>query len=491
MTALDYVVIALYALGMVGIGVYYARRVRTADDYLLGGRAMSPLLIGLSLFATLTSTITYLALPGEMVKNGPVIFAEFLSFPVAFLVVGWVLIPRIVGRPGITSGYELLEARLGLTGRLLGAAMFVALRVCWMATILYATANVVLLPLLDLGRDWLPWLCLIMGAVTLAYTVVGGLRAVVVTDAVQATLMVLGAGTAIAVISVRLGGVGGWWPVAWPGHWAEPVVFPTAGASRTLVGAFLNMLVWMTCNAGSDQMSIQRYLATRDAVAARRSFGVQLATNVCVGLLLGLAGLAVLGYFQARPHELQAGWSVAENADKLFPHFIVVGLPPGVTGLVIAAILAAAMSSLSSGMNSSSAVIVTDFVGRAASRAMTPTREVRFARLAAVGIGAVAVGLSLLVGQLASNLLELSFKVVNLLTVPIFVLFFLALFVRQATATTAVIAVGAALGVAVAVTFGFGGQWFLLSAPAALATGVVVGVTCSAARTPGVDTPGY
>src|SRR3954468_16969786 len=120
MTWLDYAVIAAYALGMLAVGHYYARRSRTADDYLLGGRNMSPLMIGLSLFATLTSTLSYLALPGEMIKNGPVVFAELLALPFAFVVVGWVLIPRIM-RERVTSGYELLESRLGLTGRLLGA----------------------------------------------------------------------------------------------------------------------------------------------------------------------------------------------------------------------------------------------------------------------------------------------------------------------------------------------------------------------------------
>ena len=102
-------------------------------------------------------------------------------------------------------------------------------------------------------------------------------------------------------------------------------------------------------------MSIQRYLATRDAGAARRSFGIQLLSTVLSLGLLGLAGLAVLGYFTARPEDMKTGWSIATDADKLLAHFIVIGLPAGLTGLVIAAILAAAMSSLSSGLNSSSA----------------------------------------------------------------------------------------------------------------------------------------
>jgi solute:Na+ symporter, SSS family len=463
---------------MLAIGRYYARRVRTADDYLLGGRSMSPLMIGLSLFATLTSTLSYLALPGEMAKNGPVVFAELLSLPFVFAIVGWVLIPRIM-RERVTSGYELLEARLGLIGRLLGASMFVLLRVFWMGSILYATASVVLIPLLDLDPKWMPVLNLAMAAITLAYTAEGGLKAVVVTDAVQAVLMFFGAAATIVVVSVALGGVGAWWPSAWPAHWPEPKILPAPGASRTVLGAFCAFLVWMTCTAGSDQMSIQRYLATRDAAAARRSFAIQLLSTVLSMVLLGLAGLAVLSYFQARPEELKSGWTIATHADKLMPHFIVLALPPGLTGLVIAAILAAAMSSLSSGLNSSSAVVVRDFLGRAGGRAMTSMDEVRLARYVSVGAAALAVGLSLVVGSLATNLLELCFKVVNLLTAPIFVLFFLALFVPRATPFAAVAATVASVTAAAVVAFGWGAQWFLWSPPAALVAGATVGALVS------------
>jgi SSS family solute:Na+ symporter len=501
MTALDFAVIGLYAAGLLAVGIYYSRRVRTADDYLLGGRSMSPVLIGLSLFATLTSTLTYLALPGEMIKNGPVIFSEILSFPIAFAIVGWVIIPRIM-RERVTSGYELLESRLGLTGRLLGASMFVLLRIFWMATILYTTVDVVLIPLLKLKPGWMPWISVALAIVTLVYTGLGGLKAVVLTDAVQAILMFLGAVLTIVLITVKLGGVSAWWPTAWPDHWPEPEVLPTPGVSRTVVGAFLAMLVWMTCTAGSDQMSIQRYLATRDAPAARRSFGIQLISSVLSIALLGIAGVALTGYYLATPQDLPpprldthaavAGipvtaalvedpqalpveWRLRQDADRLFPHYIVIGLPPGLTGLVIAAIMAAAMSSLSSGMNSASAVIATDFVGRARGRTLSSDKQIRVARYVAGAVAAVAVGLSLVVGGLASNILELCFKVVNLLTAPIFVLFFLALFVPRATPAAAVAATIASVTAAVAVAFGWDAKWFLWSPPAALVAGAAVG----------------
>ena len=488
MTTLDYIVIGLYAFGMLAIGSYYARQVKSADDYLLGGRSMPPLMIGLSLFATLTSNLTYLALPGEMIKNGPVIFSEFLSFPFAFMIVSLILIPLIM-RQRVTSGYELLEAKLGLTGRLLGSSMFIALRIFWMASILFAIAAKVLIPMLGIDPSWLPVICLTMGVITLIYTAEGGLKAVVLTDAIQSIIMMVGAIVTIGIITASLGGFGGWWPTSWPVHWPELEIWPvewseTTGelvptTTRNVVGAFIAMLVWMTCTAGSDQMAIQRYLATRDQAAARRSFGIQLITTVISGALLGLAGLAVLGYFQANPSALPASWTLTDHADKLMPYYIVVGLPTGLTGLVIAAILSAAMSSLSSGLNSTSAVIVTDFIGRAAGHKMSPEREVRLARITSVGVGVLAVGMSLMVDGLAENLLELCMKVVNLLTAPIFVLFFLALFVRRATPLAAVAATIASVTTAVLVNFGWDSIWFLWAPPASLLAGVVVGTLVS------------
>jgi len=112
MTPLDWIVIALYALGMLAVGWYYARRTSTTDDYLLGGRTMSPWKVGLSLFATLLSTLTYLALPGEMIKYGPMVLSQLVSMPFVALVVGWLLIPFIM-RQRVTSAYEILESRFG------------------------------------------------------------------------------------------------------------------------------------------------------------------------------------------------------------------------------------------------------------------------------------------------------------------------------------------------------------------------------------------
>jgi Na+/proline symporter len=358
--------------------------------------------------------------------------------------------------------------------------MFMSLRIVWMAAILYATTNKVLVPLLGLDPFWSPFISAAMGIITLIYSAEGGMRAVVLTDAVQSLIMCAGGNVEVVVVTAALGSVGAWWPKVWAEHWQEPVFWFRADLRVTFMGAFLNMVVWMTCTCGADQMAIQRYLSTRDAKAARQSFGVHLLTEVLMAVLLALVGLAVLGYFTAHPEGLGNESALIDQADELLPRFVVTVMPSGLAGLVIAAMLSAAMSSLSSGMNSASAVITTDFMSRVRQEKWPQYESVRVARIASVIIGVVTVLLSMFVGQLAANLLELCIKVVNLLTAPLFVLFFLALFVPWAKPRGGIAATVASVSVAVCIGFfKLGGLEFLWTAPASFVAGIVVGSLAS------------
>ena len=150
---IDGIIIGAYVLGMLALGWYYSRKRATADEYFTGGRAMNPFLIGISLFATLLSTISYLSKPGEIVKNGPYILTAVVSIPIAFFVVGYWLIPVFM-KFRLTSAYELLEKKLGISSRLLGASMFILLRLMWMSVLLNFAAGA-LLVMLEMDREWL------------------------------------------------------------------------------------------------------------------------------------------------------------------------------------------------------------------------------------------------------------------------------------------------------------------------------------------------
>jgi len=478
-TELDWIVIAIYGVGMLAVGWYYARRTRTTDDYLLGGRAMSPWKVGLSLFATLLSTLTYLAIPGEMIKYGPMVLCQLIALPLVAAVVGWLLIPYIM-RLRVTSAYEILETRLGLSVRILGSCLFLTLRLFWMSLVIFATADVVLVPVLGLDSSAVPWVCAVLGLVTVVYTSMGGLRAVVLTDVLQTLILFGGALLALCVITVELDGVSGWWPAEWPSHWQEPVFWYRPKVRFTFVGAILSMFTWYVCTAGSDQMAIQRYLATRDARSARRMFNTSLLANLLIQPFLAAVGLGLLAYFLARPEMLPEGTSVYKDADKLLPIFIVRGLPPGISGLVIAGLLAAAMSSLSSGLNSSCSVVITDFIDRFRKQREAESSHVRLAKVISWAIGLSVVALGALVGQVEGNLLELCFKIANLLAVPLFMLFFMAMFVPWATPLGAF--VGAAYAVLWAVSIAYFqvlGLSFVWMMPASFLAGAIAGPAAS------------
>jgi SSS family solute:Na+ symporter len=486
MTPLDWVVIVAYGVGMLAVGWYYWRRTATTDDYLLGGRSMRPVGLGLSLFASLLSTITYLSLPGEMIRHGPMMLAMVVAFPLVAYVVGWFMIPFIMTLK-ITSAYEILETRLGLGVRMLGASFFLAMRLAWMAVIIYATTDKVLVPLMGLKASATPVLCAVLGAITVVYTSMGGLRAVVLTDVVQTLILFGGALFTLVLISIHLGGPAAWWPQTWPDHWADPQWGLSLTARTTFLGALMAQFTWWVCTAGSDQMAIQRYLATRDVKTARGVLITSLAANTMVYLILFAVGLSLLAYFRLHPEMLPQGTGLLTDPDRLFPHFIAVGLPTGVSGLVVAGLLAAAMSSLSSGINSSCSVITSDFIDRFRSLdGDSPEADhIKTAKIVSVFVGVVVVALSTGVGMVQGNLLEVTFKVSNLLTAPLFGLFFMAMFVRWATGLGTI--VGAVFGVAVAAAInywpdvtGTQGISFLWAMPLSLVTQIGVGMLVSA-----------
>lgn len=475
---LDWVVIGAYALSMLLIGLYYSRRNKTAEDYLLGGRQMKPTAIGISLFASLLSAISYLANPGEMIKYGPILFSSIAAYPFIVFVVGRFLIPSFMKLPA-ASAYEILESRLGLNVRMLGAAFFLSLRLLWMGVIIYATTDKVLMPLTGLNPAYKPFVCMAIGIVTIIYTSAGGLRAVVFTDVAQSFILLLGAILTLAVITKDMGGVSAWWPTHWYDNWAEPKFWFDSNR-RTFAGSFLASFVWYVCTCGSDQMAIQRYLATRDAKSAQSALAISMTTDALVSAFLGALGLALLAYFRAHPEMIPDGGTIRSSADRLFPQFIAFGLPTGISGLVVAALFAAAMSALASGLNSTSTVVVEDFLNRFRSTKSPPTMQVRLNRTVSVLVGALVVALSLVVGGVGGNLVELCFRVVNLLVAPLFVLFLMAVFVPWATSFGTIIGAVCSMAVAVGIAFfHFLSLDFLWIMPGSLIAGATIGMIAS------------
>lgn len=452
--ALDFVVIALYALGVIFIGWWCSRRQNSTEEYFVGGRGISPFVAGISIIATLVSTISYLATPGEMIKNGPGWMWQMLHVPISFIVIGYFVIPHIMAHR-VTSGYELLERKFGLGVRRATAAMFVLSRIFWMGLVIYtcsfAVATITGLPLTGVIIG--------VGVIATLYTVQGGIRAVMVTDVVQFAVLMGGALLTVGYIGVQCGGVLEWWP-DWTSpelatlEWPRTKVLSLNPFDRvTALSVVIYACSYWILTATADQVVIQRFLSTRDAAGARRSFGLSLLGDMLTSGTLFLTGMALVGFYLRFPEQLpDTGLGITQQADKLFPHFIAAVLPAGLTGLVVSALFAAAMSSLDSGISSISTVLITDFEHLFARGCKgDDVRRLSRARLIGVAIGCIGIGMSFAVSLVpGESLLEVTVRVSSLLAAPLFVTFVLAFFVKGSTpggawaamATGAVAAIG-------------------------------------------------
>ena len=486
MTEIDWIILATYAVSTIGLGWYFGKQQQSTNEYFVGSGKMNPLLIGVSLFATLLSTISYLALPGEVAGKGPIYLTNYLAYPFVFVVLAFVILP-VYMQQRVTSAYELLEQRLGLSIRLLGGVMFLMLRLVWMSLLVYLTANAIAI-MIGVDESMVPWIVLVTGVFAVTYTSLGGLRAVVITDVLQTVLLYGGALLVIGTITWKMGGFS-WFPTQWQDAvWDQQPFFSFDPATRvTVVGSIVSVFLWTVCTSAGDQVSVQRYMSTKDVNAARTAMAIHLTVSLVVGMTLGLVGVALLGFFQSDPSLLPDEGSLRVQADGLFPHFIAAHLPPVVTGLVVSGLFAAAMSSIDSGVNSITAVVMTDFLDRFGIRPSTEAKHLLYARVLAVAIGTVVVLLSTFMQYIPGNFMAVTNKTVNLLTVPIALLFFFALYVPFANALG--VWLGTTASVTVAAMIAFSGilfgvdpetghdpisfQWI---SPAALIVGVIVGL---------------
>ena len=454
---LDWLVVAVYGAFMLGVGWYYSRRQTNTEEYFLGSRSLGSFVIGISLYATLLSTISYLAVPGELVKHGPGILVwGLLGTPLIVVCCGFFLIPVFMKLP-ITSAYELLEGRLGIGVRLTAAVIFILTRLVWMALLIYLAAKAVVV-MVGWPESTTPTVVMVAGAVAVLYTALGGLRAVVITDVIQFVILFAGGLITMAMVTMDIG-LGGWIPTSWAPHWDQVPVFDWNPAVRvTVIGSILSGAVWTIFTYGSDQVAIQRYLATRDTKAARRALYINIGAGVAVSVLLAGLGFSVLGFFQTHPHAIADGKDLLADADFLFPHFIANYLPHGLAGLVIAAMFAAAMSSLDSGINSIVTVFHVDFLGRFRRRKLRKEHSLKLARALVLGIGIAVVLLSAPVGNVPGNITEVTNKTNGLFVAPLFGLFFMCLFVPFSTPFGAI--VGAVYGFSFAFLWAF---WDILT----------------------------
>ena len=479
LTTFDFLVIVAYLLGMAAIGLYFSKRQTSRDEYFLGGRRTHWFLAGGSILATLLSSISYLSLPGEMIRYGFGFFAGVLGVPLVVPLMNYTLLPAIKRLP-ITSVYEYLERRFDAQVRTLTGSIFLVRTLLWMGLIIY-TASFAMVEVT--GWDIYATI-LIIGLITTFYTSAGGLQTVIWTDNLQLLILFGGAVTIPVFIGVSLGqGPIEWWSSFSQAGRAEIQAFSWDPMVRiTLFGAVMGQFFWNICTQGSDQVAVQRLLSTPSLKEARRSLWMYAGATVTLLFFLAVCGLALFAYYADESGlPMQAFQEqVAPEADKLMPRFIVQVLPSGVSGLLVAALLAAAMSSLSSGINSISSVVRSDFLNNSAAA----SESLWFDRCSGVVAGLAGVGMACLITLAMQtsdwNLVELTGRINHIFVGPIGVLFFAGILFRGAGKTAAL--AGFTAGTAVSLYVCFGREWFGLEqsvsflwvVPASFVLGLVV-----------------
>ena len=452
---LDLAVVILYLLIVSVIGIYFARNTTDQAAYFLGDRQVHWLLAGVSIIATLLSTVSYLAVPGEMIRYGIGFASSLLGFIVILPVLGYVLIPFLM-KLQVTSIYEYIETRFGFGARMMAASAFVVSRIIWLGLICYTAAFAI-----TSMTGWnIPTLVFLIAGVTMVYTTVGGIKAVIWTDFFQFVLLLAGAVvTPVYVALATQSNVGVWWAAFSEAGRAEVPLYSLDPTVRlTVVGMVVSKIVWDICTHGADQVAAQRYLSTSSARMARRAMFVSATGNIVMVLLLLLVGLSLFYFFFHQsglpPQQFQK--QIALEADKVFPRFVASNLPAGFSGMILAALLAAVMSSLSSGMNSISSVVVTDYIKRL-QLLRQHEGSLYLARSITLVSGLLGVFVALAVDGFMQtggwNLIDLMERGNHLFVAPLGALFFTGLLVPRADGRAAI--GGFIAGVATSVSISF------------------------------------
>lgn len=430
-TGLDWGVLTVYFFATLSIGFYFYRKSRTTEGFTAAGRALPGWACGLSIFATYLSSISFLALPGKAFAGtwNPWVFS--LSLPVATWLAVRYFLPYY-RKTGDISAYAHLERRFGPWARMYASIFYILTQLARIGVVMYLTA----LPLsILLGWD-IRTIILITGLSVTVYAFVGGIVAVIWTDALQAVVLTAGAALCAGMILLKMPeGPAQVFHIAAEHHKFSLGGFGASLTESTFWVVLIYGIVINLQNFGIDQSYIQRYIASKNDKEARKSIWLGGLLYLPVSAFFLFIGTGLFAFSNARPDYLhtvrtqiaerklhaqgiasdhpQYASILAEQrssltdddiGDKVFPHFIGHQLPAGVTGLLVAAVFAAAMSTISTSLNSAATLLATDWYRRYINRSASEKKTMTALHTATVLWGILGTALSLLLINVASAL---------------------------------------------------------------------------------------
>lgn len=436
---LDYTAIGVYLTAMLGIGVYFSRRNNTTEEYFVGNRAFPGWVIGLSMLGTIISSATFLALPAAAYVLDWRQLGVNLVLPIAAVMAVVFFIP-FFRREGLTSAFEYLGARFGPVPRLYGTCSFIVLQLIRMAQILFLVA----IPVQFMFGVPIEWVIVGAGLFIAFYTIAGGIEAVVWTDVVQALVLLGGGVLCFVCVAIDLpGGIG-------------QIVREGAAADKFSLGSFewdlgertfwtvaiLGIINWLAIYSG-DQNMVQRYAAARSTREARKATILYSALALPMWTLFFFVGTSLFVYYATFPDPVVEGL----ESDQVLPYFLLSRVPEGVAGIVVAAVMAAAMSSLDSGINAIATVTVVDLLKPYLARNRSDRYYLRAARVVAAAVSVFIVCGALIFSRIdKESMNDVSLIVTSVFGGCLMGLFMLGFFTRRVDGTSAVVAMLLAIG---------------------------------------------
>jgi SSS family transporter len=429
---IDLAVIVAYVVAITAIGAHFRKGQRTLRDYFLGGRRLPWWAITFSIVCAETSILTIISTPGIAFRSNLGFLQLVFGYLLARVVVSFLLIPRYFAGELYTA-YQLIERRFGHGLRLFTAGLFLITRALAEGVRVFAISIVIAI----MFKTGVAASLVIIFALTLLYTLEGGLTAVIWTDVIQLTIYI--AGTVVALFVALHTLPGGWSEVVQAAQaaggkftvfnfhfdWSQPYLFWTG----LVGGMFLN-----TASHGTDQMIVQQLLAAR---SRRQSQGALLATGIVVLLQFSLflvVGVVLYAFYQHFPPTVPF-----RRADEVYPTFVITRLPVGLCGLLTAAILAAGMANLSAALNSLASTSVMDFYKPFVRPSADDRHYLRVSRLVTLAWGAVIITIALAAQYLQRSALELALTVASVPYGSMLGIFLLGVLTRRATSRGALV----------------------------------------------------
>lgn len=430
LSVVDYLILGLYLLGMVSVGVWFARDQENEEEFLMGGRSMHWLLVTFAAVATAFSGVSLIGAPGYAFSNDSRMLmtapASLLTLPIILLV-----LPFLV-RLRITTVYEYLEQRFSVALRLIASALFLGTKFIYVGVVIYTPA---LLLSTSVGIPLLPSI-LLMGCIATALTMMGGMKAVMWSDAIQFVIMMLGIGVTLFVLMAPDGqGAGGateYWKIADHAGRTRLWDFSFNLQELTTWSIIVCMAMAGLGSTFSDQVMMQRYFAAGSSREVAKSYVMSSLVALPTVVLLYVLGILLYGFYGTGRHLIPE--AIRANGDKVLPFFVSTQLPTGLKGLVIAAIVAATLSTVSSVLNSLCTATMTDFYQRFRKSRPSGRSDVALSRWMTLGWGAFGTLLACYVDRLGM-IIEQTQILAGLVGGGLGGIFFLGLFTRRANST--------------------------------------------------------